>query len=121
MNYAPPPGQIIAARGQRGRPTPSIRPCPSGEYANALPRRIISPGRRAHGLRTGGVHVGAPGPASSVSDEETIMTMLKRMRPEELREVSKAATALEKTKLEERRRKKIKAEEKKKVGDGVGR
>lgn len=46
------------------------------------------------------------------------MTMLKRMRPEELREVSKAATALEKTKVEERK-KKINAN-KKKVGGWVG-
>ncbi|CAM9572020.1 unnamed protein product [Laminaria digitata] len=43
------------------------------------------------------------------------MRMLKRMRPEELREISKAATALEKTMLEERRKKRVKAEEKKKV------
>lgn len=44
-----------------------------------------------------------PGPSSArVSDEA--MRLLKRMRPEELREISKAANELEKAKLEDKQK-----------------
>lgn len=104
---SPPQSRAPASAGARGR----------RERAIVAPSRAVSELVRAEN-RAASASVAEvsppsapppPSPPSSEAASEQAMRLLKRMKPNELREISKAATALEKSKLEDCKKVRVRA------------
>lgn len=90
----------LAARRRRGSTSISSPGAVSGQVAPSAENRAASSAAAEASPRPSAPPPPSPPPSSEAASEQA-MRLLKRMKPNELREISKAATALEKSKLED--------------------